>query len=268
MYSREKYRPSVIPQNAGVYIFRDEFGKIIYVGKAKNLRKRLTNYFQPSRLKIADIKLRSLINSIFKFEFIEVKSESEALLLESKLIKNYIPQYNVLLRDDKRFLMIKIHLKELFPRIILTRLKKDDGALYFGPFPQTTVLKNTAEYLTYHFNLRSCSPQVPTIADKKHCHKHILKHCSAPCDGTISKEVYREKVNLLLDVLNGNTSSLIKELQLEMAECAEKEEFEKAAKKRDIIENLAFLFKNKRSFIYAKVGTENSQDVLLQLQKI
>ena len=265
VYNKEEYKSSLIPQSSGIYIFRDCFGKILYVGKGKNLRKRMASYFRPSRLKVSDIRLRSLIKSIAQFEFFVVKNESEALLLESRFIKEYSPQYNILLRDDKRFLMIKINLKETFPRLTLTRLKKDDSAIYFGPFPRTRVLKNTVDYLNRYFKLRPCSFISPTIKDRKHCHQHFLRYCSSPCDKSISKKAYGEKIQAILAILNGEKNSLIDELKKEMINYAAKEKFEKAAFIRDIIENLFFLSKKRRNFSYYTI--KNDKDILAQLQQ-
>jgi len=124
-----------VPAKPGVYIFRDRFDKVIYIGKALNLRKRVSQYFHPSKESSANPKFRSLIKSIVSLDFAVLANEEEALLFESKLIKDYAPYYNILLRDDKRFLMIKITLPENYPKITLARLKKDDGAKYYGPFP-------------------------------------------------------------------------------------------------------------------------------------
>ena len=135
MPDRSEYRPQDIPAAPGVYVFRNSSGKVIYVGKAKSLRRRVSSYFQPSRARTADPKLRSLINSIAAYEVMPVKTESEALLLESRLIKQYSPHYNVMLRDDKRFLLIAIDPHEPFPRAVLTRIKKDDGACISGLSP-------------------------------------------------------------------------------------------------------------------------------------
>ena len=123
----EEYHPSEIPAKPGVYMFRDRFGKVIYVGKARDLRRRLGNYFQPSRRRTDDAKLRSLINSINEWSFQVVNSEDEALLLESQLIKAYAPHYNILMRDDKRYLLLKVDLAEKFPTLSLARLKKQIG---------------------------------------------------------------------------------------------------------------------------------------------
>ncbi len=133
---KHAFYPGDIPEKPGCYLYRDLFGTVIYVGKASNLRRRMSQYFQPSREHRADPKLRSLINSIESWEFIPVRNEEESLILESRLIKEFAPRYNILMRDDKRHLMLKLDLAETFPRLKLARLKKDDSCLYFGPFPK------------------------------------------------------------------------------------------------------------------------------------
>ena len=143
--ARSDFRPGNIPAKPGVYVYRDRFGTVIYVGKAANLRRRMSHYFQPSQEQRADPKLRSLINSIDTWEIFPVKNEDEALILESRFIKEYAPHYNILLRDDKRYPMLKIDRNEQFPRIRLTRLKKKDSCLYFGPFPHGTALRKLSE---------------------------------------------------------------------------------------------------------------------------
>ncbi len=156
-----------VPHQPGVYLMRDRLGKIIYVGKAKNLRKRLSNYFQPARSRMADLKTRSLIKSIWDFEFHVVRNEPESLLLESKLIKEYRPKYNISLRDDKRFLLLKMHPAEPWPRFFLTRTRKDDGARYFGPFAHSGSLRTTLHWMQHQFGLRSCRPVEPGETDYK-----------------------------------------------------------------------------------------------------
>ena len=126
-----------LPHKPGIYLMRDRFGTVIYVGKARDLRKRVSQYFQPSRRLGWDLKFKALIDAIHDFDFHVVRSEPEALLLESKLIKEFHPRYNVSFRDDKRFLMLKVNLNDPIPRFTLTRLKQDDGARYFGPFPNS-----------------------------------------------------------------------------------------------------------------------------------
>ena len=268
IYKKESYKPSLISSKEGVYILRDGFGKIIYVGKAKNLRKRLSYYFRPSRLKVADAKFRSLVKSIASFEFIEVKSEAEALLLESRLIKEYSPQYNILLRDDKNFLLIKVNKHECYPRLILTRLRKNDGAEYFGPFPQAGALKQTMGYLNRYFGFRSCRTAIPTLEDKKYCHKHIIKHCTAPCDKSISKADYNKRVDEFLDALDGKTNKLIEQLQQKMKSYAQKQQFEKAAQTRDVVNNLNILFKQKRNFRHSHIKVTYQKEALTELKEV
>ena len=124
---KSEFHPSEIPAKPGVYIYRDRFGKVIYVGKAANLRRRMSSYFQPSRVERADAKLRSLINSIAEWSYEVVRTEDEALILESRLIKDFAPHYNILMRDDKRYLLLKIDWNEPFPTLKLARIKKNDG---------------------------------------------------------------------------------------------------------------------------------------------
>ena len=188
----DEYHPSEIPPQPGVYMFRDRFGKVIYVGKARDLRRRLGNYFQPSRRRTGDAKLRSLINSIAEWSYTVVRTEDEALLLESQLIKTYAPYYNILMRDDKRYLLLKVDLSEKFPTISLARLKKPDNARYYGPFPHGSALKMTREFLLSHFGLRGCKTDDPDEETRKHCLKKLVKDCCAPCTGKISQEEFDE----------------------------------------------------------------------------
>ena len=150
-----------VPHKPGVYLMKDRMGSIIYVGKARDLRKRLGSYFMPSRKAQADVKTRALLDSIRDFEIHVVRNEQEALLLEGKLIKQYRPRYNVMFRDDKRFLLLKVNLNDPWPRLVLTRLRKDDGARYFGPFVHSGALKATVEWLNRQWGLRTCRPKVP-----------------------------------------------------------------------------------------------------------
>ena len=150
-----------VPHKPGVYLMRDRLDRVIYVGKARDLRKRLSSYFMPSRKKTADLKTRALIQSIWDFDIHVVRNEPESLLLEGKLIKEYRPKYNVSFRDDKRFLLLKVHPGDRFPRFQLVRVKKEDGARYFGPFPHSGALRMTLEFINRSFGLRTCRPAVP-----------------------------------------------------------------------------------------------------------
>ena len=238
-----------VPLKPGVYIMRDRLGHVIYVGKAKVLRKRLGSYFMPSRKKRADVKTRALIDSIWDFETHEVRNEEEALILESKLIKQYRPRYNISLRDDKRFWLVKVQLKSLLPRFELTRLRKEDGARYFGPFVHSTALVATIEWLNREFGLRTCLQKNPGEQEYKHCHADVIRNCSAPCVGKIDQESYREKVLEAVDFLDGKGKrERFSHLREEMQKAAERMDFEAAAKLRDVIQNLEKTLSPARAF--------------------
>ncbi len=237
------------PHKPGVYLMKDRLGGIIYIGKARDLKKRVGSYFMPSRKMRADIKTRALIDSIHDFDLQIVRNEQEALILESKLIKQYRPRYNVSLRDDKRFYMVKAQLDAPLPRFVLTRLKKDDSARYFGPFVHSTALKATLEWINREFGLRTCHTRIPGEKDYRHCHADVIRKCSAPCIGKISEEDYRANVEEAVRLLEGKgRRDRIQSLRDQMAQAAEKLQFEKAAKLRDIITNLEKTLSPARSF--------------------
>lgn len=264
----EGFHPGEVPAVPGVYIFRDRFGQVIYVGKAANLRRRLSHYFQPSQARRADPKLRSLIKSIRNWEYQAVRNEDESLILESRLIKQYAPRYNVLMRDDKRYLMAKINMNEPWPRFELARLRKDDGALYFGPFPHGAALRETLEYLTVHFGLRSCSVPAPGPEVRKHCLKRIVRDCSRPCDGSVTQEEYRALAEKMLAVIQGDISGLVAELEGRMKEQAAAARFEQAARTRDVITNLKQIFGRKnRTFAHAALSAAPGEEAVADLQR-
>ena len=227
-----------VPASPGVYIFRDQFGAVIYVGKAKNLRRRLSHYFRPGQQRSADPKLRALIHSIGDYEFIEVKSDTEALLLEARLIKQYTPRYNVDLRDDKRYLLIVVDPKETYPRLRFARLRKDDGRIYFGPFPSARVVRLTVHWLARHFGLRTCNVDNPTAETHRHCMESRVRACCRPCVGKVSAEEYDQRLEAALDVLRGNTKAVEEALEKDMRDLAERQQYEQAARLRDVRGNL------------------------------
>ena len=241
---------SQTPHKPGVYLMKDRLGGIIYVGKARDLKKRVGNYFMPSRKMRADRKTRALIDSIEDFDIQIVRNEQEALILESKLIKQYRPRYNVSLRDDKRFYMVKVQLKNPLPRFMLTRLKKDDGARYFGPFVHSVAIKATLEWINREFGLRTCRPQHPGENEYRHCHADVIRSCSAPCVGKISEEDYRSRVMEAVALLEGKgRKDRLQGLREQMQQASEKLQFEKAARLRDIIDNLEKTLSPTRSFV-------------------
>ena len=157
-----------VPHKPGVYLMRDRLHRVIYVGKARDLRKRLAQYFTPARSRLADLKTRALLDSVWDFTLHVVRSDAEAVLLEGRLIKEYRPKYNISFRDDKNFLQLKVNLDDPFPKFALVRLKKNDGARYYGPYAHSGALRATLEILKSKYGLRSCRPRVPTEKDYRH----------------------------------------------------------------------------------------------------
>lgn len=227
------------PHKPGVYLHKDRLGGIIYVGKAKDLRKRLANYFAPSRRTQADRKTRALIETIVDFDYQLVRNEQEALILESKLIKQYRPRYNIVFRDDKRFKMVKVDLNAECPKLITTRMRKQDGAKYLGPFVHGSALQDTLAYVNKRFGLRTCRATNPNEKDYKHCNADMIRNCSAPCVGKISPEDYRARVCEATELLSGKgKKDYLKEVEEQMQDAAGKLDFERAARLRDVMENM------------------------------
>lgn len=224
-----------VPHQPGIYLHRDRLGHVIYVGKAKDLRKRLSHYFTPARSRLADLKTRSLIGSIWDFEWHVVRNEAEAILLEGKLIKDYRPKYNVSFRDDKRFLLLRIHLDEPWPKFSLSRVRKEDGARYFGPFAHAGSLRTTMNFLLREFGLRSCRPLNPGETDYRHCHNDIIKNCCAPCMGKVTREDYLQRVERACTVLEGRGREFAEAMEADMHKAAEALDFERAAQIRDML---------------------------------
>ncbi len=227
-----------LPHKPGIYLMKDRFGTVIYVGKARDLRRRVSHYFQPSRKLGWDLKFKALVEAIHDFDVHLVRSEPEALLLEGKLIKEFHPRYNVSFRDDKRFLMLKVNLNDPIPRFTLTRFKQDDGARYFGPFAHSSALRNTLNLIRRQFHLRGCRPLTPGERDYRHCLYGNLKHCTAPCIGNVTREQYLQQVTAACDFLTGQTDEMEEQLTIEMRRAAESQDYEKAALLRDAISDL------------------------------
>ena len=262
---------SEVPHKPGVYLHRDRFGTVIYVGKALNLRKRVSQYFQSSRRMGWDLKFNALVEAICDFDVHVVKSEPEALLLESKLIKDFKPRFNVSLRDDKRYLMLKVNLNDPIPNFIFTRLKKDDGARYFGPFVNSTALRNAVALARKQFNLRGCRVFTPGEADYKHCLYAHLKYCTAPCVGNVTRGQYLEQVNAACNFLEGQCREMQGQLEAEMKKAAAAHEFEKAADLRDLLRDLQDTWKKTEKFARVPYNLPlaiNPENDLVELAKV
>jgi excinuclease ABC subunit C len=239
---------NTLPHKPGVYLMKDRFGAVIYVGKARYLRKRVSQYFHPSRRMGWDLKFNALVEAIHDFDIHVVRSEPEAFLLEGKLIKEFHPRYNISFRDDKRFLMLKVNLNDPIPNFTFTRLKKDDGARYFGPFSNSSALRNTLALVRRQFNLRGCRVFTPGEADYKHCLYAHLKYCTAPCIGNVTREQYLEQVNAACDFIAGQCHEMKGQLEAEMRKAAAAQDYEKAAGLRDLIADLNETTKKERKF--------------------
>jgi len=227
-----------LPHKPGIYLMRDRLGTVIYVGKARDLRKRVSQYFQPSRRMGWDLKFKALIETVRDFDYHMVRSEPEALLLEGKLIKEFHPRYNVSFRDDKRFLLLKVNLNDPIPRFTLTRLKQEDGARYFGPFPNSGALRTTLSLVRRQYHLRGCRPLTPSERDYKHCLYAHLKYCTAPCIGNVNREQYLDQVRAACDFLEGQCQEMQEQLTTEMQKAAAAQEYERAAELRDLLTDL------------------------------
>jgi excinuclease ABC subunit C len=229
---------NALPLLPGIYQFLSDKGKVIYVGKAKNLRSRVRSYFQN---RIESPKTSILVSKIADIQLIITDSEIEALVLENNLIKEFKPRYNILLKDDKSFPYIRVT-NEPFPQIFPTRNIIKDGSKYFGPYTEVKNMKSSLRLITKIFKIRSCKLDITQEAiDKKKfkvCLDYHIKKCEGPCEGFVSRIHYNSMVNQVIKVLRGKTGELIEELNLQMKEASGTMEFEKAAEIRDKIEQL------------------------------
>jgi excinuclease ABC subunit C len=230
---KEKLRK--IPDAPGCYMMRDRRGEIIYVGKAVSLRKRVQSYFREAAQRQASPKLRSLVNSVYDLDVVVVRNEAEAVLTEGKLIKDYRPRYNVSFRDDKRFLLLRADPGEPFPRFTLCRIRRDDGAVYLGPYASSAAARAALDFVEKRFGLRKCTPRIPGAETYRRCLNDIIRYCSAPCIGEVDERDYRERFGDACAFLRGERPRILKDLRESMQKLADGMEFEKAAALRDTL---------------------------------
>lgn len=220
-----------LPRKPGCYIMRDRKGTIIYVGKAKILANRVRSYFRHSTILRGHPKVRQLVREADSVEWMVVRSEDEALLLENTLINEHKPKYNILLRDDKHYLGIKGTANEKFPRLLPFRLKRDDGSYYFGPFPTNGGdVYPVIDYLQRRFGLRKCPTSIPDDETYHHCNNDQICTCSAPCIGKISEEDYHARFEEACDCLRGKRIDIMEELKQKMLQASQDMEYETAGK--------------------------------------
>ena len=226
-----------LPDHPGVYIMHDSRDAIIYIGKAVSLRKRVHQYFQPSHDE--GIKKAQMVKQIARFEYIVTDSELEALVLECNLIKEHRPKYNTMLRDDKTYPYIRVTLGEDFPRVLFSRQQKKDKSRYFGPYTSAGAVKDTIELVNKIYQLRTCNRNLPRDTGKdRPCLNYHIHQCTAPCQGYITKEAYRERVDAVVEFLNGNYAPVLKSLEEKMNTASANLEFEKAIEYRELLNSV------------------------------
>jgi excinuclease ABC subunit C len=232
-----------LPQRPGCYLYRDEGGNLLYVGKAKVLRNRVKSYFQNKSL---DAKTRRLVARIWDIELIVCETELEALVLENNLIKEHFPPFNILLRDDKSYPYVKLTWKEAFPKVYVTRKLRKDGSLYFGPFFPASTAYRTAELVTRFFQIRDCDIEIDGKRGRA-CLKYQLHRCTAPCIAAVSQEAYREQAREARLFLEGKREELKARLEAAMWKAAEAAAFEQAAQLRDALQQVDAWFTRQKA---------------------
>lgn len=242
-----------LPDSPGVYLMKDSAGKIIYVGKAISLKNRVRSYFQSSRN--LNLRIRSMVEQVDRFEYITTNSEVEALVLECNLIKEERPKYNIRLRDDKQYPWVKITIKESFPQIYITRKIKRDGSKYYGPYTNVQALRDTFKLLRRIFPLRSCRHDLDRERIERPCLNFHIKRCLAPCTGQVAKETYQEIIKEVCMFLEGRQFELVNKLKQDMETAAKLLQYEKAARLRDQIRDIEKVLEKQ------KVVTVNNEDL-------
>ena len=246
-----------LPGKPGVYIMHGENDEIIYVGKAVSLKNRVRQYFQSSRNKGA--KIEQMVTHITRFEYIITDSELEALVLECNLIKEHRPKYNTMLKDDKTYPFIKVTVNEPYPRVLFSRTMKKDKAKYFGPYTSSTAVKDVIELVRKIYMVRSCNRNLPRDCGKdRPCLYYHMKQCTAPCQGNVSEEAYKQNIGQVLHFLNGNFQETIDQLTEKMMAASEDMRFEDAAGYRDLINSIRRIGERQKITTYG----EEDRDII------
>jgi len=264
---KEKVR--ALPDRPGVYLMKDRLGRIIYVGKAKSLRKRVSSYFQPGRARALrhQPKIRTLIELIADFDTVEVKSEPEALLLEGKLIKQWRPKYNTDFTDDKRFLLVRVHPGEELPRFTLTRFRKDDAARYFGPFAHSGLLRRTLATMRRQFGIVLGDTRPVRLPDGRYRLYDDVRGELYGWPNEVDPADYARRVAEACAFLDGKSREWLEELRAEMQARAAKQEFEKAAELRDVVLALERTLARTRKFTRDLTRLRPDEEALRALQE-
>jgi excinuclease ABC subunit C len=269
MASDLKEKVRALPETPGVYLMKDRLGRIIYVGKAKSLKKRVSSYFQPGRTRALrhQPKIRTLIEMIADFETIEVKSEPEALLLEGKLIKQWRPKYNTDFTDDKRFLLVRLNADAELPRFVLTRFRKDDRSRYFGPFAHSGLLRRTLASMRKQFGVLLGDTHPVKLPDGRWRLYDDVRAELYGWPNEVAAADYQARVAQACEFLDGKSREWLKELREEMTARAAKQEFEKAAELRDVVLALERTLARTRKFTRDLTRLRPDAEALRSLQE-
>lgn len=248
-----------LPASPGVYIMKDKFGNVIYVGKAVSLKNRVRQYFQSS--KNHSDKVRSMVKNIFSFEYIMTDSELEALILECNLIKKYKPKYNILLRDDKTYPYIKVTVNEDYPRVLKVRRILKDKAKYFGPYSNVSAVNDTIDIIRNIYPIRTCNIDIDKAikSGMRPCLNYHIKKCIGPCTGMVSKKEYMDMIDEILLFLSGKEDKLVGVLEEKMKAASMVLDFEEAASYRDKISSLKDVMEKQK---ISNVQNDSDQDVI------
>lgn len=224
-----------LPHSPGVYLHHDARDEIIYIGKAKNLKNRVSQYFQSSRSRSP--KIEKMVSQIAYFEYIVTDSEVEALILENNLIKDNRPRYNTMLKDDKTYPYIKLTISEAFPRLVLTRKIKKDKDKYYGPYPEVSSVREVIDLLNNVYHLKTCNRNLPKdIGKERPCLKHHIGKCDAPCAGKVSEEEYGLRIEAAKKFLEGNSKEILSYIKQNMKEASDAMEYEEAGRWKELMD--------------------------------
>lgn len=226
-----------LPDRAGVYVFRDDGGEVLYVGKAKSLRSRVRSYFNADAGR--GVRVRELVRRIQDLETFVLDTETEALLLEWNLIKEHEPRFNVQLRDDKSYPYVRVTVQEPFPRVMVTRRLERDGSRYFGPYTDVGGMRSALRMIKKLYPVRSCHYDMPEELPDRPCLDYHIGRCEAPCAGYQSQEEYREMIDQILGILSGQTARVKRTVRERMEAAARELDFERAAELRDVLDGLS-----------------------------
>lgn len=240
---------NTLPMKPGVYIMKDENGHIIYVGKSRFLKNRVSQYFLT---KNHDPKVSKMVENVFDFDYIVTESEYEALVLECNLIKHNMPKYNILLKDSKSYPYIKVTTYEEYPKITLSYRKDDEKAMYFGPFLSVGTINQLLDLIAVTFKIPMCKKTFPRDCQKRPCLNYQIDKCCAPCVGNVTKEEYKQLISEAISFLKGNYSDIINALREQMNTYSENMEYEKAAKIRDKIYALSKILEKQKVILNSK----------------